>query len=588
VFDQAQSGIYSSSMGGAGTLMFRGGGSFNVTGNSGGFLGTTSVAGARLSVNGWLGGSRLVVQQGGALGGNGIVPAVTLQAGSALAPGNSIGSLFVTGDATFDTGSSYQVETQADGPSDLTAVTGRLFLSGGTVDVRATGTRRYHPINRYLIAASNLGAVGTFAGVTSDTAYLVPSLQYDERNAYLTLRRNDIDFRIAGTQGNQTAVAQVFNRLVGSATGVVADSVNAVYDVSNTQALSAFSSMSGLLYQYVAMNGLTSARSFLGVNMRHLAASGGDEEGLNPATGHTLSYLTSGAAGSTQLGSPSGSPASGSGWWVSSMGGAAAYNGQGVEHGARSPMVGVVLGVDTRIGDSGTLGISGGEANPDLELNGADDKTTARMMQVGVYGRMKKHRSYFDGGINFGTQRSRVSRAVITNGLSASTASSNYDGNTITSQVEYGYSLDLGRGFTIAPQAGAQYGRLSLDGATEEGAAFLSLVVPARLVTSARSLAGVRVAKSFDRSGTAFTIEGRTSWSHEFNPVASLRMRFTGDAWTDGFDLAAPRQLRDSALAGATVAGGLTRSLRVFATLDSEMTGVFTSWSGNIGLVKSW
>jgi outer membrane autotransporter protein len=107
-------------------------------------------------------------------------------------------------------------------------------------------------------------------------------------------------------------------------------------------------------------------------------------------------------------------------------------------------------------------------------------------------------------------------------------------------------------------------------------------------VTSARSLAGVRVAKAFDGPGTAFTIEGRTSWSHEFDAVGGLRMRLVGDSWTDGFDLAAPRQLRDGALAGATVAGGLTRSLRVFATIDSEVTGAFTSWSGNLGLVKSW
>jgi outer membrane autotransporter protein len=358
--------------------------------------------------------------------------------------------------------------------------------------------------------------------------------------------------------------------------------------LSNTQAVNAFSSMSGLLYQYVAMNGLTSARSFLGVNMRHLGMTGGEDEGLNPATGHTLSYLTSGAAGSTLFESPSGSTASSGGWWVSSMGGAATYSGEGAEHGARSPMVGVVLGVDARVSDSVTLGVSGGEATPDVQLTDVADNTTARMTQFGVYGRIKQHRSYFDGGINFGTQRSRVSRAVIANGLSASTASSNYDGRTITSQVEYGYRLDLGRGFTIAPQAGAQYGRLSLDGATEDGAGFLSLVVPARQVTSARSLAGVRVAKSFDSQGTALTIEGRTSWSHEFNPMPDLRMRLVGDSWTDGFDLAAPRVLRDSALAGATVAGGLTRSLRVFATIDSEMTGAFTSWSGNIGLVKSW
>ena len=304
VFDQARAGIYTGSIGGTGALMFRGGGSFNLTGNSGGFLGTTAVSGAKLSVNGWLGGSSLVVQQGGTLGGNGIVPAVTMQAGSTLAPGNSIGSIVVNGDASFNAGSSYQVETEADGASDLTAATGRLLLSGGIVDVHATATHRYHPINRWVIGMSNGGVVGTFAGATSDTGYLVPSLEYDARNAYLTLRRNDVDFRSAGTTGTQTAVAQMFNRLVGSATGSVADTVNTLYDLSPAQARPAFGSMSGLLYQYVAMNGLTSARSFLGVNMRHLGMTDGNDEDLNPTTGHALSYLTSGAAGSTLLGSP--------------------------------------------------------------------------------------------------------------------------------------------------------------------------------------------------------------------------------------------------------------------------------------------
>ena len=248
----------------------------------------------------------------------------------------------------------------------------------------------------------------------------------------------------------------------------------------------------------------------------------------------------------------------------------------------------MVVGVDTHIGDSVTLGASGGEANPDVQLTGTDDKTSSRMTQFGLYGRVKKHRSYLDGGVNFGTQRNRVSRAVFTNGLTASAASANYDGGTVTSQLEYGYSIDVGRGFTIAPQASAHYGRVNFDGVTEEGVGLLDLVVPARRVISTRSLTGVRVAKSFDRQGTAFTIEGRASWSHEFNQVADIRMRFAGDSWTDGFDLAAPRQLRDSALAGATVAGGLTRSLRLFATVDSELSGVFTGWSGNIGLIKSW
>jgi outer membrane autotransporter protein len=154
--------------------------------------------------------------------------------------------------------------------------------------------------------------------------------------------------------------------------------------------------------------------------------------------------------------------------------------------------------------------------------------------------------------------------------------------------LRYGYSIYLGNGFTLAPEAGAQYGRLALDSATEQGASVLGLVLPGRIVYSTRSLAGVRVAKSFDGPGTAFTIEGRTSWSHEFSRIGDLRMRFTGDSWTDGFDLAAPRQLYDSALTGVTMAGTVRRSLRLFVTFDSEISGPVNTWTGNAGIVKSW
>ena len=113
-------------------------------------------------------------------------------------------------------------------------------------------------------------------------------------------------------------------------------------------------------------------------------------------------------------------------------------------------------------------------------------------------------------------------------------------------------------------------------------------MLPDRVLTSARSLAGVRVMKAFDSGHTAFTIEGRTSWAHEFSRIGDIRMRFAGDPWTAGFDLAAPRQLYDSALTGVTIAGTLRRRLRLFATIDSEISGPLTTWTGNAGLVKSW
>lgn len=182
---------------------------------------------------------------------------------------------------------------------------------------------------------------------------------------------------------------------------------------------------------------------------------------------------------------------------------------------------------------------------------------------------------------------SPVSRAV-TDGLTAWTASSMYNGRTITSQLTSGVAIDFGHGVTLAPEGGVQYGRLALDSATERGDGVLSLVLPARVVRSTRSLAGIRVAKAFGPSGDPFTIEGRTSWSHEFRRIGDLRMHFAGDTWTDGFDLAAPRQSYKSALARVTFAGRSRGNLRLFATIDSELSGSLTTWTGNAGVVKSW
>ena len=63
--------------------------------------GSTTVAGGRLLVDGWLGGRGVRVLDGGLLGGNGFVPRVTVERGGVLAPGSSIGTLTVNGDLYF-------------------------------------------------------------------------------------------------------------------------------------------------------------------------------------------------------------------------------------------------------------------------------------------------------------------------------------------------------------------------------------------------------------------------------------------------------------------------------------------------------
>jgi outer membrane autotransporter protein len=234
-----------------------------------------------------------------------------------------------------------------------------------------------------------------------------------------------------------------------------------------------------------------------------------------------------------------------------------------------------------------TIGVTGGEAFPQVLLDGTDDRTRAHLLQLGAYSRYVKNGSRLDGTIGFGGQSSKTTR-LINDGVIAPTASARYDGRAFVSQVEYGHTIGLRNGFAIEPQAGFQYGRLSLDGVTEDGAGVLGLIVPDRVATTRRSLAGARIGRTFDNQTLPLMVEGRASWAHEFSLLRDVHMRFIGDATTNGFDLAAPNQLRDSAVVGFSIAGNRSKGLRVFANVDAEISGPMTGWSGNVGINKIW
>jgi DNA-directed RNA polymerase specialized sigma24 family protein len=243
-------------------------------------------------------------------------------------------------------------------------------------------------------------------------------------------------------------------------------------------------------------------------------------------------------------------------------------------------------GIDADVTPNFTIGVSGGELFPRLQLDELDDHGNARMLQAGGYGRLHHGGSRLDGVFSLGTQRQTMWRTV-TDGLVAPGAKAGYGGHSVSSQLEYGYSFALGNGLTIEPQGGVQYGRVSFDGTTEDGVDALGLIVPARHASSRRTLAGAKVNKALAVSPAQLTVEGRASWAHEFSALGDIRMRFVGDSVTDGFSVAAPDQLRNSAVLGFSIAGNTGR-LRLFANIDTEISGPTTGWSGSIGLNRSW
>ena len=165
------SGVFS----GTGALSFRNsgiGGNTVLTGSNTYTGATTVSSGATLSVNGSIASSSgLTVASGGTIGGNGYLPATTINSGGSLAPGNSIG-LITASSLNFGPGGTLDAEIQ--GPqNDKVSVTGNVTNFTGTANLIPYGGGSPWPNFDYqLITASNNFATSSSltldqSGVTS-------------------------------------------------------------------------------------------------------------------------------------------------------------------------------------------------------------------------------------------------------------------------------------------------------------------------------------------------------------------------------------------------------------------------------------
>jgi len=557
VFNRSGNLAFAGVIGGSGAIRQVGLGTTGLTGDSSGFAGTTTVENGILAVNGRLGGT-LDVWAGGRLQGAGTVGDVSVT--GVIAPGNSIGTLNV-GNIVFNSGSTYEVEVDATGQSDLVRASGTATIDGGTVRVLA-GAGIYRPQTDYLIVTATggiAGVPGRFDGVTSNLAFLDPSLSYDANNVWLRMTRNGMAFQNVGITPNQIAAGGGVESL-GPGNPVH----DAVLGLSAPQARYAFDQLSGEIHVSARTAMLEDSR-FLrdAVNDRIRAAF----DGAGASSAPVLAY---GPGDAPMLVSPD---HAGPAFWSQAFGSWGHWNSDGNAARLDRSTGGFFIGVDAPVFDTWRFGAVAGYGHSQLGVTDRNSSGSSDDYHVGLYGgttwKVSGGDLAFRTGAAYTWHGVSTSRTVSFPGF-ADSLRGDYQAGTAQMFGELAYGFRAGS-FAFEPFANLAYVSLHTDGFTERGNAAALASGPADNDATFATL-GLRASTRFDLGRTAVTLKGMVGWRHTFgNVTPNAAMRFAGGG--NAFNIGGVPIARDVAV----IEAGLDFALSPTATLGVSYVGQFGS-----------
>ncbi|AXA71961.1 hypothetical protein CE205_15810 [Achromobacter insolitus] len=526
VFEQPVDAAYGGAISGNGAFIKNGAGTLGLTGDSSGFSGSTTINGGRLALNGRLGGS-ISIGAGGVLGGSGTIGSgagstVTVAPGGILSPGNSIGTLTVDGDLVVQPGARFEVEANPAGAdADLVRVTGSAALNGGSVaHIGANGN--YGLRSSYTILAADGALSGEFDAVTSDFAFLKPTLayDYDGRRVTLDLARNDEAMISAAATRNQRASAGAVDS-IGIARGhQVYDAIAKMPDDKGLLR-SSFDQLSGEIH--------ASAKTVLLQDSRYVRDAVGER--LRSAVGGVAasSAPVLASAGSGQRLAPA--TAKGAASWIQAMGSWSHIDSDGNAARVKSSTAGFLMGADTPVSDAWRLGMMAGYSRTDFDVQDRASSGNSDNYHLGAYGGGQWGALGLRGGVAYSwhdiTTRRSVSIPSFTDRLKA-----NYDGRTAQVFADLSYRIDTSS-VSFEPFANVAYVNLKTDGYTESGGA-AALRAKGQTTDTTFTTLGTRASSSFELAGAQAAARGSLGWRHAFgdvNPVAAQTLS-AGNSFT--------------------------------------------------------
>jgi outer membrane autotransporter protein len=556
--------------------------------------GATTVNAGTLMVNGSIApSSGVTVNSGGTLSGTGTVASTVVASGGRLAPGNgNVGTLNVSGNLTFNSGSIFLV--------DVTPTTASRALVTGTAALAGTVEAIFLPgsylANSYTILSATGGRTGTFDALATVNlpGFLTASVSYSPTDVLLMTLRSQLILSRPSLTANQFAVAATLDNSFNTGHGTL----TGLFSVAPGQIPAALNALSGEGTSGTQETAFGAGDLFLTAMMEQGAFwRTGEGIDTNGTTYGPTSYGPDAAQAAVFKAMPVNAlPANEPRYraWFAGFDGTWRLDGQAIPGSASltHSTGGGAAGLDYQINPNWLVGVAAGGS---LSAFSVPDRVTSGTLDgahIGAYGVARWGSWYAAGALAFNAFDNRTSRTIAGIGPTEM-ATGSFDSDMLSGRFEAGFKQPF-NGFAVTPFAALQFAELRQSGYSESSVTgagapgVLGLTYASQTVSSLPTFLGAQFdTRAAFANGMTWSPYARVSWVHEFEPARDVTASFISLPVT-GFTADAPRAANDAVRIDVGSKLAISRNTWLFASFDGEFSDRSQMYAGKGGFKFTW
>lgn len=444
--------------------------------------------------------------------------------------GNSIGQVTVGNGLTLNDSSTYNVEVNYQGGSDMIKVTGGDIELGGKVIVSTLDNFKLnspYTIIQYENSKSTVNNEFESVTLSKPSAFLDVSVDYNNTNSVdVKINRNDTTFASVTTSTNQAAIANALDQKP-----TPPNVTNKILQLSAEEAQQAFEELAGNTNASIR-TGLVSTANITADTINNRLRSTFDGVGSKQTA--VLHFVPANKSINT-------------GFWASGFGSWIDQKGNANANGLKTSTGGFLTGVDIGLSSGWNLGIATGYSKTDMDAKGHYASTTSDNWHLGAYGGNQWGPLGFRAGVVY-TGSSLDGKRAVNYGNTNEMLNSDYHAHSTQVFADVGYQIDLAPA-TIEPFVNLSHVNLRTKGYSETGGD-AALEVASNTTNTTFSTFGVRTAVPFTIGSASANLKGTLGWRHAYGDITPVATQsIAGGVFTvDGIAIAKNTALIETGL----------------------------------------